>query len=98
MLLVLLRVSSPSPSWIHCSHPFIPQDTYKARKRSGFKPPRTGRREDVIGDPDAVPLSKKFRNLFDPTVTARTLVNEGAVYAGLAIWCALLLQLYLKRL
>lgn len=62
------------------------QDTYKARKRFGFRPPRTGSRGDVIGDPDVVPLDKKVRNLFDPTVTTKTLVNEGAVYVGLALW------------
>ncbi|KAF5832701.1 hypothetical protein DUNSADRAFT_11345 [Dunaliella salina] len=80
------RWHEPSRESIELAFEAILKETYKARRRFGFRPPRTGRREDIIGDPDVVPLSKKIRNMFDPTVTARTLVNEGAVYIGLALW------------
>jgi hypothetical protein len=31
-------------------------------------------------------LLSKFRSLWDPTVTTRTIINEGSVFAALAVW------------
>jgi ATP-dependent HslUV protease ATP-binding subunit HslU len=58
----------------------------KGRYRFGFKPPRTGRRGEAFGEGRTVTLWTRFMSFFDPTVTARTLINEGAVFGAFALW------------
>eukprot|EP00879_Flechtneria_rotunda_P027657 GHRR01029635.1.p1 GENE.GHRR01029635.1~~GHRR01029635.1.p1 ORF type:complete len:256 (+),score=45.80 GHRR01029635.1:210-977(+) len=57
----------------------------KGRFKFGFRPPRTGRRSDVLGE-QRVTLWSRFMELFDPTITTRTLINEGAVFGAFALW------------
>lgn len=57
-----------------------------ARHKFGFKPPRTGRKKDAIGEPDKPTFGQRFAALFDPTITPTTLVNEGALFGALAMW------------
>ncbi len=38
-------------------------------------------------------LGQRIGALFDPTVTTRTLINEGAVFGAFALWCVALLLL-----
>jgi hypothetical protein len=68
--------------------PLHQQEKFKERQKTGFKPPRTGRPGDVIvvGETGKVPLSKRIADLFDPTVTPITLINELVVYAAMALW------------
>lgn len=46
-----------------------------------------GRRGDAMGEMRAT-WDKKFNDLFDPTITFRTLINEGFVFVILGLWCA----------
>lgn len=74
--------SSPAPHRHEPAH----QDTFKARTKFGFRPPRTGRGTDARGEPAPWTLERRFRNLFDPTISTTAMINEGAVYVGLALW------------
>lgn len=58
------------------------------RHKDGFRPPRTGRRTDVVLlDANRKPsLAKRIASLFDPTVTMNTIINEGVVFFLLAFW------------
>jgi hypothetical protein len=40
----------------------------------------------IVGETTKVPLSKRIADLFDPTVTLTTLINELVVYAAMALW------------
>jgi len=57
----------------------------KGRFRFGFKPPRTGKRGEAIGE-RTVSLWSRVMAFFDPTETTRTLINEGAVFGAFALW------------
>lgn len=61
------------------------QKHLSGRFKFGFRPPSTGRRTDVMGE-QRVTLWRRFMDLFDPTVTTRTIVNEGAVFGAFALW------------
>jgi ATP-dependent HslUV protease ATP-binding subunit HslU len=56
-----------------------------SRFKFGFRPPRTGRRGEAYGE-QRVTLWRQFSSLFDPTVTMRTIINEGAVFGAFALW------------
>lgn len=77
----------PSRESIELAFDGIIQEKLKARHKFGFRPPRMGRR----GGPDGAPrksLVRQFQNLFDPTVTFRTLIREGLFYFLFALWAA----------
>lgn len=57
------------------------------RYKFGFRPPRTGRRGEALGE-TRNSMWSRVASLFDPTVTSRTLINEGAVFGAFALWCA----------
>jgi len=59
--------------------------SYKQRFKWGFQPPRTGSRKDVYGE-QRTTLWQRFMNFFDPTITTRTIINEGAVFGAFALW------------
>ncbi len=61
------------------------QEKMKVRHKKGFSPPRTGRRGEAIPERQISPL-QRFLSLFDPTVTMRTIINEGAVFGAFAFW------------
>lgn len=61
------------------------QKHLSGRFKFGFQPPRTGRRTDVFGE-RRITLWQQFMDLFDPTVTTRTIINEGAVFGAFALW------------
>ena len=60
-----------------------------ARRKRGFKAVRGygkgPRRVEVVAPRDG--LADRAAALFDPTITTRTLINEGAVFGLLAVWC-----------
>jgi ATP-dependent HslUV protease ATP-binding subunit HslU len=58
-----------------------------SRFKHGFRPPRFGRRGEAIGESARATLLDRFLSLFDPTVTTRTIINEGAVFGAFALWC-----------
>lgn len=61
------------------------QEKLKVRHKFGFQPIRLGRRGDVFGAAKAS-WEKKIYDLVDPTITVRTLINEGSVFIALALW------------
>lgn len=76
----------PSRESIELAYDQIIKEKMQARQKFGFKPPRTGRRKDAIGEPDQPSLADRFASLFDPTITLITLINEGALFGALAFW------------
>eukprot|EP00879_Flechtneria_rotunda_P027640 GHRR01029617.1.p1 GENE.GHRR01029617.1~~GHRR01029617.1.p1 ORF type:complete len:246 (+),score=39.37 GHRR01029617.1:210-947(+) len=75
----------PSREAIEMAFDGLLQRHLKGRFKFGFRPPRTGRRSDVLGE-QRVTLWSRFMELFDPTITTRTLINEGAVFGAFALW------------
>lgn len=75
----------PSREAIEMAFDRLLQKHMGERFKFGFRPPRTGRRSDIIVDRRST-LWDGVVALFDPTVTARTLVNEGAVFGAFALW------------
>lgn len=61
-----------------------PQKHLGGRFKFGFRPPRTGRRGEVYGE-QRVTLWRRFSSLFDPIVTMRTIINEGAEFGAFAL-------------
>ena len=60
------------------------QECLKGRHKTGFRGGRGGRE---AGGQQTPSLERRFRDLFDPTITLRTLINEGVLFIGLAFWC-----------
>jgi hypothetical protein len=56
------------------------------RFKFGFSPPRYGRRGEAIGAGRRASMFDRIMSLFDPTVTMRTIINEGAVFGAFALW------------
>jgi hypothetical protein len=56
------------------------------RFKFGFSPPRYGKRGEAIGAGRRASLMDRVMSLFDPTVTMRTIINEGAVFGAFALW------------
>lgn len=75
----------PSREAIELAFDDIMQEKLKDRHRLGFRPPKTGRRTDVLGE-KRIGVVQRVVDLFDPTVTLRTVVNEGLVFGALALW------------
>ncbi len=67
-----------------CVH--TPQKHMGKRFKFGFSPPRYGKRGEAIGMGRQPSLLDRFMSLFDPTITTRTIVNEGAVFGAFALW------------
>jgi hypothetical protein len=63
----------------------VPQKHLGSRYKFGFQPPRTGRYGEAVGK-QRTTLWRQFTSLFDPTVTMRTIINEGAVFGAFALW------------
>jgi hypothetical protein len=61
------------------------QAHYKERQRTGFAPPGF-RGRGAPAPPGTPSLVDRVKGLFDPTVTTRTIINEGAVFGALALW------------
>ncbi len=78
----------PSREAIELAFDSILQSSIKFRNKYGFKPPKTGRRSDVSGDPEKVSIVQRVKELFEPSVSSVTLVNEGSIFLGLALWAA----------
>ncbi|KAG2452529.1 hypothetical protein HYH02_002767 [Chlamydomonas schloesseri] len=81
----LYRWHEPSREAIELAFDRITQEKLKARHKYGFRPVRMGKRGDVVGEAKAT-WEKKVNDLIDPTITSRTLINEGSVFAVLALW------------
>lgn len=62
------------------------QSKLKERHKKGFRPPRSGRRGEAEGDGMQMTMMRRFQSIFDPTVTIRTIINEGVIYGILALW------------
>eukprot|EP00775_Hariotina_reticulata_P004379 gene4380-4631_t len=75
----------PSREAIELAFDALLQKHLHGRFKFGFRPPSTGRRSDVVGE-RRFTLWDRAMSLFDPTVTTRTLVNEGAVFGAFALW------------
>lgn len=59
----------------------------KSRQKYGFRPPKTGRKTDVDGEPKQSILDT-IKGLLEPSVPTTTIVNEGFIYFMLACWAA----------
>lgn len=81
----IYRWHEPSREAIELAFDTIVQEKLKVRHKLGFQPIRMGRRGGVIGEMRAT-WDKKFNDLFDPTITVRTLINEGVVFMMLGLW------------
>jgi len=77
----------PSREAIELAYESIIAQNLKARKETGYNAGIPGRRGVVDYDPSRESLPRKVASMFDPTVTLTTLINEGIVFAGLALWC-----------
>jgi hypothetical protein len=75
----------PSRESIEWAFDTLLQSHYKQRRRFGFQPPGF-RGRGGAAPPGAPSLAARVAALFDPTVTARTIINEGAVFGALAVW------------
>ncbi|GBF95022.1 hypothetical protein Rsub_07523 [Raphidocelis subcapitata] len=74
----------PSREAIEAAFDTLLQTHYKQRQRFGFQPPGVrSRSAPRAGAPSAF---GRVGALFDPTVTGRTIVNEGAVFGAFAVW------------
>lgn len=62
-------------------------DKMKSRQKYGFRPPKTGRKTDVEGDPKQGFL-ETLKGFIEPSVPKTTIVNEGFIYFMLACWAA----------
>lgn len=60
----------------------------KIRHKYGFKPPKSGRRTDVEGDPTRKNLLEQFKERLEPSVAGPTIVNDGSIFMALGIWSA----------
>jgi ATP-dependent HslUV protease ATP-binding subunit HslU len=85
------RGHPPSCEAIELAFDTLLQAHLADRTKLGFQPVATGRRGGALITPKRpvggiAALVKKFNSLWDPTVTNRTIVNEGSVFAALAIW------------
>lgn len=78
----------PSRESIELAFDSILQSSIKFRNKYGFRPPKTGRRSDVSGDAEKVSIVQRVKDLFEPSVSSVTLVNEGSIFLGLALWAA----------
>lgn len=78
----------PSLESIELAFDSILQSSIKFRNKYGFRPPKTGRRSDISGDPEKVSIVQHVKDLFEPSVSSVTLVNEGSIFLGLALWAA----------
>ena len=78
----------PSPPCINSLSPFCrAQDRLKGRHKTGFRGGGRGAR-DSSGPP--LTIERRISNLFDPTITVRTLINEGVLFIGLALWSVII--------
>eukprot|EP00882_Tetradesmus_deserticola_P015277 GHRQ01016273.1.p1 GENE.GHRQ01016273.1~~GHRQ01016273.1.p1 ORF type:complete len:278 (+),score=64.89 GHRQ01016273.1:16-849(+) len=75
----------PSREAIEGAFDTLLQKHLGSRFKFGFRPPRTGRRGEAFGE-QRVTLWRRFSSLFDPTITMRTIINEGAVFGAFALW------------
>ncbi|EFJ50719.1 hypothetical protein VOLCADRAFT_120588 [Volvox carteri f. nagariensis] len=81
----LYKWHEPSREAVELAFDTVIQEKLKSRHKYGFRPIRTGRRGDIIGEVKAS-WDKKIYDLIDPTITTRTLINEASVFAALALW------------
>ncbi|PNH09625.1 hypothetical protein TSOC_003733 [Tetrabaena socialis] len=81
----LYRWHEPSREAIELAFDTVIKEKLSSRHKFGFQPIRMGRRGDVMAAARAG-WNKKIYDLFDPTITFRTLINEGSVFALLALW------------
>lgn len=80
------RWHEPSREAIELAFDSIMQEKLKQRNKSGFRAGSNGKGRRAEPSNVNPSLSRKISNLFDPTVTFRTLINEGLVFVGLALW------------
>lgn len=63
------------------------QEKMRSRQKYGFKPPRTGRKTDLEEDVRES-IFDRVKSIFEPSVPATTVVNDGFIYCMLACWAA----------
>ena len=81
------RWHEPSRDSIELSFDSIINNSLKFRNKTGFRASRTGRGGRFTPSPRPPPsLLRRIEDLFDPTVTFRTFINEGIVFIFLALW------------
>lgn len=85
-LLEQYRWHAESRESIELAYDTLLQEHFKRRNKYGFRPPKTGRRSDVEGDPEPVTLLARVKENLDQSVTSVTLVNDGSIFVGLAVW------------
>lgn len=81
----LYKWDEPSREAIEGAFDTLLKTHFKDRQRLGFQPAGlkgTGGLR-AQGGPS---LLDRFKSMFDPTVTARTIINEGAVFGAFALW------------
>jgi hypothetical protein len=89
----IYKWDEPSREAIEGAFDTLLQAHYKQRRKTGFQPAglrgaagaRGGGGGGAAGGRS---LAGRLAGLFDPTVTARTVINEGAVFGAFALWCA----------
>lgn len=76
----------PSRESIELAFDYVINDKLKFRNQTGFRAAR-GRGGRLNPAPRPPPsLMRRIEDLFDPTVTLRTFINEGVVFFFLAAW------------
>lgn len=82
------RGHEPSRESIELALDAILKEKMKARHRFGFRPPQRGKRSDAQGDAPRISPWQKIRSIFEPSVPATTLVNDGSIFVALGLWAA----------
>ncbi|KXZ56005.1 hypothetical protein GPECTOR_2g1557 [Gonium pectorale] len=81
----LYKWHEPSREAIELAFDSIIKEKMKDRHKYGFQPIRMGGRGGVLGSAKAS-WQKKINDIIDPTITLTTVINEGSVFAALALW------------
>lgn len=81
----LYKWDEPSREAIEAAFDTLLQTHYKQRRKLGFQPSGVHGRSAprAVQAPTVV---DRVKALFDPTVTMRTIINEGAVFGAFALW------------
>lgn len=84
----------PSREAIELAYEAIIDQDFKARRKYGFQPPSTGRKTDLRGDEQKKNLVELFKERLEPALSAAAIVNDGAIFAILGLWAAIMSSTY----
>lgn len=84
----------PSREAIELAYEAIMEQDLKDRRKYGFQPPSSGRKSDLRGDEKKKNLVELFKERLEPALSAAAIVNDGAIFAILGLWAAVMSTTY----